>query len=131
MKFSKKRLVSVLVAVALIAGVTVLCTTLAFASSQDQAMISADEARTFVQEAYPDYTIGEIEFEKDKVAPVYDVEATDKEGIPYDIEVDPNDGTILKIQIDDDYAATGVVVQENGEDEDDDEHEDENQDDDD
>jgi len=111
MKLNKKHLASIFVAGALVVSGAVFTASAASASNQtqDQATITVEEVQTIVQEAYPDYTIGEIELENDHGTPVYDVEVADKDGIPYDVEVDPDDGTILQIQLDDDYAATGVL----------------------
>lgn len=111
MKLNKKHLASIFVAGALVVSGAVFTASAASASNQtqDQAAITVEEVQTIVQEAYPDYTIGEIELENDHGTPVYDVEVADKDGIPYDVEVDPDDGTILQIQLDDDYAATGVL----------------------
>jgi len=110
MKF-KRKILALVLAVGL---VLVICAACAYAADSSQAkgqardMKTAGEVRTIVQEAYPDYTIGEIELEK---GPVYDVEVVDKDGVPYDVEVDPLSGEILKIQTDDDYLATGKIVE--------------------
>ena len=87
-------------------------------SEQGQDVKTADDVRTIVQDAYPDYSIGEIELERGLT---YDVEVTDKDGVSYDIEVDPVTGEILRIDLDDDYIATGKNLEENeGNDEEDD-----------
>lgn len=114
MKLNKKHLVSVFVVGALVVSGSAFAVNAASASSQiqDQAKITVEKVQTIVQEAYPDYTIGEIELENDHGTLVYDVEVADRDSIPYDIEVDPDDGTILQIQLDDDYAATGVISEE-------------------
>jgi len=120
MKLNKKHLASAFVVGALVVSGTSFAVSAASASNQtrDQAMITVKEVQMIVQEAYPDYTLGEIELENDHGTPVYDVEAADKDGIPYDIEVDPDEGTILQIQLDDDYAATGVISEDDENDDD-------------
>jgi uncharacterized membrane protein YkoI len=58
----------------------------------------------------PGGTIQAIEVEDEAGTTVYDVEATDADGILYELEV-AEDGTVLEIEIDDDEAEDGTVLE--------------------
>lgn len=72
-----------------------------FAGAQDSPRLGMEDARRIALQHVPGGRIESIELDYERGRAIYEVEVRDTQGREHELEIDANDGTVLRAEIDD------------------------------